>query len=302
MNEAIMDDPFARSGILVRVLGTAETRKSGAFYGYSLLTMALGVGWLLRERNLVSAADGLGYWLGIVGGLMMLLLLLYPVRKRFRSLRFIGSTAGWFRLHMILGLLGPMLVLFHSNFQIGSFNSQVALLCMLLVAGSGIIGRHLYAGIHQGLYGQKSNLAELHGTLAESLEHSSGLAALAPKLATRLTSLTTEIQGDGIAHAMSLGGSINWLLRRHLLQFSLLRGARIELIARATCIPAVARDLPRLRTASATFVRKFMRHATKIARFTLYERLFSLWHVLHLPLFFMLIISALVHVLAVHMY
>jgi len=40
----------------------------------------------------------------------------------------------------------------------------------------------------------------------------------------------------------------------------------------------------------------------KIAEFHFYERLFSLWHHLHFPLFLMLIVSGIVHVIAVHMY
>ena len=40
----------------------------------------------------------------------------------------------------------------------------------------------------------------------------------------------------------------------------------------------------------------------KVAELKLYERLFSLWHVLHLPLFVMLVVSGIVHVIAVHMY
>ena len=36
--------------------------------------------------------------------------------------------------------------------------------------------------------------------------------------------------------------------------------------------------------------------------FVLYERLFSLWHMLHLPLFTILILAALAHVVAVHLY
>ena len=42
--------------------------------------------------------------------------------------------------------------------------------------------------------------------------------------------------------------------------------------------------------------------AGRVAQFSFYERLFALWHVFHLPIFFMMVISALVHVLAVHMY
>ena len=33
-----------------------------------------------------------------------------------------------------------------------------------------------------------------------------------------------------------------------------------------------------------------------------YERLFGLWHVFHLPFFYMLVVTAIVHVVAVHMY
>ena len=41
---------------------------------------------------------------------------------------------------------------------------------------------------------------------------------------------------------------------------------------------------------------------TQVMEFESYERLFSLWHVLHLPLFFMLLIAGIVHVVAVHVY
>ena len=40
----------------------------------------------------------------------------------------------------------------------------------------------------------------------------------------------------------------------------------------------------------------------RVAQFSLYERLFALWHILHLPIFFLMVLSAIVHVVAVHMY
>jgi hypothetical protein len=39
-----------------------------------------------------------------------------------------------------------------------------------------------------------------------------------------------------------------------------------------------------------------------VAEFQGYERLFSLWHPLHIPLIFMLIIAAVVQVIAVNVY
>jgi hypothetical protein len=40
----------------------------------------------------------------------------------------------------------------------------------------------------------------------------------------------------------------------------------------------------------------------RVVEFGAFERLFSLWHTLHLPLFLMLLIAGVVHVIAVHVY
>ena len=40
----------------------------------------------------------------------------------------------------------------------------------------------------------------------------------------------------------------------------------------------------------------------KASRLALFERLFGLWHILHLPLFVILVFAATVHVIAVHLY
>ncbi len=39
---------------------------------------------------------------------------------------------------MFLGITGPLLILPHPTFHVGSLNADVALSCMLVVAGSGI--------------------------------------------------------------------------------------------------------------------------------------------------------------------
>ena len=62
---------------------------------------------------------------------------------------------------MVFGVLGPTLILFHSNFSFGSTNSTVASLAMASVVLSGLIGRYLYARVHNGLYGQKAAVREL---------------------------------------------------------------------------------------------------------------------------------------------
>jgi hypothetical protein len=302
VNEAVLDRPVSPADFKTRRPSTSDNRRGSSFYGYSLTIIAIGLGWLVRDRGIVNPEEGLGYWLGIIGGSMMLLLLLYPLRKRIRTNRFLGATKHWFRAHMLLGIVGPLLVLYHCNFQLGSFNSQVALFCMLLVAGSGIVGRHFYAHIHRGLYGQKTNLDELWRDLSESMDHSHDLATLMPDLMSRLVVLSKEVQGDHITRSLGMGASLVWTFRQYVIWFSLLRTARRELRVRAAMSPAVAADFWRLRRTSSAYIRDYVRLMGRVAQFTLYEKLFSLWHVLHLPLFFMMVLSALLHVLAVHMY
>jgi len=302
MNEIALDNVFESVSLRQRIFGTRDSRLSNTFYSYSLSIIAIGTGWLLRDYELIDPKDGLGYWLGIIGGSMMLVLMLYPLRKRIRALRFLGRTAHWFQVHMVLGVLGPILVLYHSNFHLGSFNSRVALYCMLLVAASGVIGKYLYAHINNGLYGGKASLNDLRNNLAESLQNSHGLGSLLPELASRLEALAVEAQGCSITGSLSVRASVEWSLKKYFLWLSLSRAARRELKARAADSPTIARDIDKLRKATLAYVRKFVRLTTRVAQYTLFERLSSLWHVLHMPLFFMMIISALLHVLAVHMY
>ena len=65
---------------------------------------------------------------------------------------------------------------------------------------------------------------------------------------------------------------------------------------RASALPKATQD------ALLWSCRKEANAAMRAAQFRGAERLFALWHVLHLPLVVILVITALVHVLAVHMY
>jgi hypothetical protein len=60
--------------------------------------------------------------------------------------------------------------------------------------------------------------------------------------------------------------------------------------------------LQRRLRAACDLVQTYLRSTREVAQFHTYERLFSLWHVLHVPLVYMLVLSAIAHVVAVHMY
>ena len=302
MTETVLKRPLVSRPKPAERQDDAVSTLRGELRAYALISVFLLAGWLIRDQQLVNPEQGTGYWLGIIGGSLMLSLLLYPLRKKARFLHRLGSTRSWFRMHMILGLIGPLLVLYHCNFQLGSFNSRVALYCMLLVAVSGIVGRHIYAAIHRGLYGRKLTLDELQQDLSNSAEKSHGLATLMPKLVARLDGYCGEMQGDKATNSLGIRRSLKWLFTHRFVRLSLIWTARRELRLAAVRFSVVARDRKRLKRATSRFIREQTNLMTRVARFTVYERLFAVWHVLHLPLFFVMVLSALVHVLAVHMY
>jgi len=86
------------------------------------------------------------------------------------------------------------------------------------------------------------------------------------------------------------------------MRLSLLLTARRELRAAAAASETIAKDYKRLRRTASKYIRDYTNRTGRVAQFSFYERLFAFWHVLHLPIFYMMVLSALVHVLAVHMY
>ena len=63
-----------------------------------------------------------------------------------------------------------------------------------------------------------------------------------------------------------------------------------------------ASDLRRRRRRARRLVDQYLHAVVRVAQYSAYDRVFALWHLAHLPFIYLLIISAVVHVVAVHMY
>jgi len=262
------------------------------------LVLLILAGWAVRTDALYSSGKGVGYILGLVGGSLMLGLLLYPLRKRLRFMQEWGALKHWFRFHMVGGILGPLLVLFHSTFHVGSFNAAVALSCMLLVVASGLVGRFIYRKIHHGLYGSHASLKELEQTLAQQFKTLEPVLSRMPLVKQEverfaaLVSLPPASRSARIVHFLSLGARRTLAARR--LRRTLGTYAKAEqdrLVASHANLDTL------LQTIDNT-----LQAVQRRAQFSTYEKMFSLWHVIHIPFLCMLVITALVHVVAVHIY
>lgn len=253
----------------------------------------------IRQHPPYSPGSGIGYMLGLAGGSMMLTLLLYPIRKRLRFMQALGPLRHWFKLHFVAGVFGPLLVLYHSTFHVGSFNAGIALASMLLVVASGVVGRFLYRRIHHGLYGSHATLQELQQELKKDLEMLAPLLLERPhiqKEVARFAELGSAESANGLQaswHSLTLG----W---QRLVTGRRIRRALAERgVSGGTCQdrPETASAVSLARNIDAT-----LRAAQRTAQFKTYERLFSLWHVIHVPFIYMLVFTAIAHVVAVHIY
>ena len=287
-----------------RPSSTAEKSRDASLrlWLWPVLVLLVAAGWAVRNGNYYEAGDDFGYYLGVIGGLMMLTLLLYSLRKHIRFMHSWGVTKHWFRLHMFLGITGPVLILFHSTFRTGSLNATVALSCMLLVAGSGVIGRVIYRKIHHGLYGRSATLQEVQTNLGVIGGDVKSKFHFAPQLEARLKAFETfALTEHRSAWArfwrfVTVGLRAGWTY--HAVTKELGRLGRDHARKHAWDAIKVEKRL----IAGKMAIRRYLDAIIDVARFSAYEQLFSLWHVLHVPFVFMLIISGIAHVIAVHMY
>ena len=259
----------------------------GVLLFYGLLLLGLYDGWVNRWDNYFIPDRGIGYMLGIIGGVMVLLMLVFSVKKRYPRTPWLGSTKLWFRAHMIMGVLAPSVILYHANFSFGSLNSTVALICMLLVAASGLVGRYFYTKVHKGLYGKRKTLVELRDDMADAKNKLN----FSPKLLKRLD----EYEQRVMASNTGLGSSISSHFMINTEFNTFIKGLKKRV---ATELCDGKSDVKRLNRVIDQYKRKLQR----VSGFQMYERLFSLWHVVHIPFFLMLILSGVVHVFAVHYY
>lgn len=285
--------PAARPG---NVATTAASSLPRQLLTLLLASVSVWAAYKVATGNYYTPRTNVGFYLGVTGALMMLAMLLYPLRKHARFMQNWGALKHWFRIHMIMGIVGPTLVLFHSTFHIRSTNAAVALFSMLGVVASGIIGRFVYTKIHYGLYGRRATLEKIRGEFAGQSSDTKSRLYFAPRVEQWLQSFEHDTMQPDRSFTSHLLSPLTIGLRRIVLTircaFELRRTMKIE---RHQEFHGGASEATRL-------VSSYLRECERVAQFSTYERLFSLWHVLHIPLIYILAASTIFHVVAAYMY
>ena len=267
-----------------------------------LVILLLVLAWLVAFGNLIKPGSDLGYNLGLAGGLMMLSLLLYPLRKRVRALDRLGRMETWFRYHMFMGIGGPVLILFHSTFKTGSMNASIALYAMLLVALSGVVGRFVYRHIHRGLYGRELTLAELEAELKDRQGSIGSVFELQPNIEHRLKEFHQLAFAELDSTSQRIWRFMTLLHKGKSLSRRIRHDAKKVLAAEAKKQNWPYAQLILNYSLAKRQIDDYVYAIIRLAQISSWTKLFSLWHIAHVPFIYMLVFSGIAHVIAVHLY
>ncbi len=121
-----------------------------ALYGWNYYSLGPAERPLSAKHAQLKPSGTVGLKLGILGFFLFMLVYLYPLRKRWLWLSRQGKTQHWLDFHMLLGLVAPCVICFHSAFKIQGF-AGMAFWTMMALAVSGLVGRYFYAQIPRSL-------------------------------------------------------------------------------------------------------------------------------------------------------
>jgi hypothetical protein len=260
-----------------------------SFFLYALADFHAYYSLPLEERPhspLHMAAKPGGSWghgMGIAGGAMLLLLFLYSARKR--GMFTLGTLPHWLNIHIMFGIVGPMLVTLHSAFKFSGIVS-VSYYSMMAVMASGIFGRYLYLQIPRAITGGELSFGEIQ----ERKRETDGLLADEFGLEEREV---RELEGIlGLERSRRTG------FLRAMLSFP------VDAVRRRIRIPALKRKVRVLegsagrgreeRISDIVVDRALLARKQQFLETT--QRVFYYWHVVHKPFAIVMILIMFIHI------
>jgi TRAP-type C4-dicarboxylate transport system permease small subunit len=254
--------------------------------GLSYYILSADARFASPQHAALKPSGTIGNALGIVGGVLLGLMYLYPLRKKWKWLSKKGKTKNWLDYHILMGFVGPVLITFHSSFKLRGV-AGFAYWSMIAVVASGIVGRYLYNRIPRKLDAVEMSVdeaGELCANLArqiraqnvlteEELEPLLALPSLDEVRAMPLGKALVVIVALDVRRAWTIW-RLRWKLGAHVAGHADVRGALAAIRKQA----ALSKD--------ALFLGKV-------------RQMFRLWHVIHRPFSYSLAIMATLHILAV---
>jgi hypothetical protein len=206
--------------------------------GFDYYRQGLSARAVHRDYRLLNPAGFLGHGYGMVGTAMIVTNLLYLVRRRFAKYipPQLGTMKTWLNAHVFTGLVGSLLVLFHSAFQLRTPVATVTSVSLAIVVVTGLVGLYLY------LLMPKAGLAPFKDRLGE-------IEPLLPGLAQRVDEFVQKTPATRLPLDASFVRTLwtipRWVLQARARRRGIALAARDDKLFRAVAKtdPSLGRDL-----------------------------------------------------------
>ena len=249
--------------------------------GFDYYTTPISVRAYAPMHRVLRPSGPYGQTFGVIGAALMLVPFIYAARKRFPWLKNVGGLRGWLEVHLFCGIVGPVLVTFHTSFKFNGIVSA-AYWSMVLVMVSGFVGRFLYVRIPRTLRGVELTRTELDAR-ADELSKDLERTVKSESLRRRFEIFEHGVRPEHLS-----------LLNLMCGEFAV--GRKVRALER----DMIAADLPEDLRAHALAVEVeralLLRRAAYLQRT---KKLFELWHVFHLPFVLLMLIIVTVHIAVV---
>jgi len=253
--------------------------------GYSYYSTAYSERPHHQDYRQLRPAGTTGLLYGYAGSAMMILMLIYSIRKRTRLLGRAIPLQSMLMFHIFLGIMGPLLIVLHTSFKVQGLVA-VSFWSMVAVAVSGFFGRYLYLQIPRNIQGSELTLQELerlNTELTDQLRKRFQFDDTAAAKLDRVTSKFAASYRGGPLQAVLL------LLLGDLFRFHI-RRRFIRDVMRAVPLPGrELREFTRL-----AFTRALLQR--RVALLEKVQRIFHYWHVIHKPFAIIMYVIMLIHV------
>lgn len=225
-----------------------------------------------------------GHGLGVVGSALMIMLLLYTLRKNAKFMNNWGSLQTWLNYHIWMGITGPILVTFHTAFKFGGIVA-ISFWSMTAVALSGFLGRYLYIQIPRSKTGKAMSASEMQDIDAQFASNLQKFGLKENQIA-RFMQLSSESQTrpqnnlSGLIYILTQDITLPFKLKRYKKEVS--HSLKISASDRKRLMKLVRNRILFLRRL------KFLKTSHQLLHY---------WHVIHRPFALVMLLIMVIHVI-----
>ena len=247
------------------------------FIGFSYYQTSMEERYFHAANETLKPSGFIGHGLGVVGTFLMVMgMILYITRKRVKALSRWGSLKHWLEFHIFLCTLGPMMVLFHTSFKFGGIVA-ISFWSMVAVWLSGVIGRYIYIQIPRTIEGRELSLNEVR-ELKTDLD----------EILKNFYHLDEETRQIIISAINTKSDANTGYFKKYINNFKTVQLIK-SILKKHNFSNSESRKVVDL-------VKKDMSLNRKIERLVMMQKLFTYWHVAHLPFALIMLIIMVIHV------